>query len=243
MADDSSTSSLHKLAINAALKCEWEQALDLNKQIIALEPENVECLNRMAKSHMELGSYSEAKKLYEQVLALDVYNTIAQKNLLKVSAFKKDGIKSNHITPVTMSASFFLEEPGFTKVVTLIKLAEPQKILILSAGMMVNLVPKNRGVSVTDMNNQYVGALPDDTAHHLLRLIKGGNKYNAYIKSIKSSKVTILIREVFRSKKFKNQASFIDSNRPISFSSDHLSLIANGNQDEEAPDEPEEIVI
>lgn len=243
MADDSSTSNLHRQAINAALKCEWEQALLSNKQILEIEPENVDCLNRLAKAHIELGEYSEAKKIYQLVLSLDAYNTIAQKNLLRISAFKKDGIKSNHTAPMSISPSFFLEEPGFTKLVVLIKLAEPQRILILSAGMMVNLVPKNRGISVTDMNNQYVGALPDDTSHHLLRLIKGGNKYTAYIKSIKASKVTILIREVFRSKKFKNQASFLDSSRPLTFSSDHLSLIANGNQDEEASDETEEIVV
>lgn len=238
-----SPSQLIKLAISAALNCQWQEALDINKQIIKDNPESVECLNRMAKAYSELGFYSEAKKIYQQVLTLDTYNTIAQKNLQKVSTFKKDGLKPNHQPTMTLSPSSFLEEPGFTKSVSLTKLAEPQRILTLSAGIMVSLSPKNRGVSVVDMNNQYLGALPDDTAHHILKLMKGGNKYQAFIKSLKANKVTILIREVYRSKKFKNQASFLDSSKPLSYSSDHLSLITNAAEDDDSGDETEEPVI
>lgn len=235
--------SLVRLAIDAALKCKWEDALEYNNKIALSEPNNVECLNRLAKAYTELGKYSQAKKIYHQVLELDSYNTIAQKNLLRVSAFKKDNPKDGSAHPVTLSPSFFLEEPGFTKSVSLIKLAEPQRLLILSAGSMVYLVPKNRGVSVTDMDNRYLGALPDDTAHHLLKLIKGGNKYQCFIKSVKSNRLTILIREVFRSKKFKNQASFLDNIKFLSFSSDHLSAITSGAEDVDTPDEGEEAVI
>lgn len=235
--------SLVRLAIDAALKCQWQDALEYNKQISLTLPDNVECLNRLAKAYMELGKYSQAKKIYHQVLELDAYNTIAQKNLQKVSTFKKDNPKDGSTHPVTMSPSFFLEEPGFTKTVSLIKLAEPQRLLILSAGSMVYLVPKNRGVSVTDLDNRYLGALPDDTAHHLLKLIKGGNKYQCFIKSIKSNRVTILIRETFRSKKFKNQASFLDTAKFQTFSSDHLSAITSGAEDADLPEEGEEVVI
>lgn len=233
--------ALTKLAIDAALKCEWDKALDLNSQIIEVEPQNVECLNRLAKAYCELGQYSEAKKLYHQVLGIDAYNTIAQKNLQKVSAFKKDGKKTNGIS-MTLSPASFLEEPGCTKSVPLIKLAEPQRLLTLSAGMMVNLMPKSRAISVTDLSNQYLGALPDDTSHHLLKLIKGGNKYQAFIKSVKSNRLVILIREVHRSKKFRNQASFLDGTKNLTLSSDHLSIMT-GNTEEEPPEETEETIV
>lgn len=228
---------LVKLALDAAINCEWEKALDYNKQFLSFEPQNVDGLNRLAKANFELGHYNDAKKIYQQVLELDPYNTIAEKNLKKVNTIKKDG--SNHIAAghMVMSAASFLQEPGTTKLVNLVKVAEPQRLLTLSAGTLVNLNPKSRGISVTDNNGAYLGALPDDVAHNLLRLLKGGNKYQSYIKSIKSNGITILIREIFRSKKFKHQASFMDESRVLAFSSDHISLL---NEDSPSPMESEE---
>lgn len=232
--------NLSRLAIDAALNCQWPRALKYNQELIKQEPLNVDCLNRIAKAHFELGNYTQAKKIYQNVLELDPYNTIAQKNIKKITVFKKngvlDGISNNHSS--VMSPSLFLEEPGSTKVVSLAKLAEPRKLLKLSSGSMVNLVFKNRGLAVTDSSNQYIGALPDDIAFHLLRLIKGGNKYQAIIKSVGHSSITILIREAFRSKKFKNQASFLDEAKVLSYSSDHISF--NSEEVEEDDTEPTE---
>jgi hypothetical protein len=124
----------------------------------------------------------------------------------------------------SFSAASFLDEPGTTKSVNLVKVAEPQKLLVLSAGSFVNMVVKNRGISITDGSGRYLGAMPDDTAHHILRLINGGNKYQAYIRQVKPNGLTILVREVFRSKKFKNQASFLDETKLLTFSSDTLGF-------------------
>lgn len=236
MVDDSSTTTLNRLAVNAALNCEWEDALTHNKQILKIEPDNTACLNRIAKAYSELGKYTLARKAYHQVLTLDPYNAIAQKNLKKISAFKKNVEKGNghssSYKPSAILPSFFLEEPGITKVVNLTKVAEPKKILMLSSGQLVNLIEKNRGISITDQNNQYLGALPDDTAHHLRRLIQGGNKYQALIKSVKSNGITLLIREMFRSKKFRNQASFLGESKTLSYSSDHLAILTDDSEDD-----------
>lgn len=244
MALDSSPSNLQKMAIDAALNCKWNEALDYNRELIKIEPENVDCLNRLAKAYLELGKYLQAKKIYNDVLKLDPYNSIAQKNLKKVSSFKKntDGIPTNGHASI-ISPSIFLEEPGLTKVVPLTKVAEPQKLLILSAGTQVQFLPKNRGLAICDSNNQYVGALPDDAAFHLLKLIKGGNQYQVFIKSVKQNAVTVIIREVFRSKKFKNQASFLDEAKILSYSSDHLALNNDDEGDESDESGEDDVVI
>ena len=119
-----------------------------------------------------------------------------------------------------------------TFLVNLVKFAEPQKLLKLSPGTVVNLVPKKRSVSVTDSGNVYLGAFPDDSAFHLLRLLKGGNKYTSIIKAVKPNGLTVLIREIYRSKKFKNQASFLDDTRIVAFSSENIPLIGDNNSDE-----------
>lgn len=216
--------AFHKKAIEAAISCNWQNAILLNEQILITEPENTEVLNRLAKALFETGKYSAAKKIYSRVLELDPYNTIAEKNLKKVNSLKKDGVNTSSQS-MSLSPSMFLEEPGVTTLVNLVKVAEPQKLLKLSPGTVVSLVPKKRGVSVTDSNNVYLGAFPDDSAFHLLKLLKGGNKYISIIKSIRPNGLTVLIREVFRSKKFKNQASFLDDTRIVAFSSENISLI------------------
>lgn len=232
---------LHRQAIDAAISCNWQNAIDLNQKILEAEPKNTEVLNRLAKALFETGNYSHAKKIYNQVLEIDPYNTIAQKNLKKASSLKKDGINMAGQS-MTLSPSMFLEEPGVTTLVNLVKIAEPQKLLKLSPGTVVNLVPKKRGVSVTDSRDIYLGAFPDDSAFHLLKLLKGGNKYMAIIKSIRPpSGLTVLIREIYRSKRFKNQASFLDESRIVAFSSENISLMERGSDDSDDSGQMEDL--
>lgn len=223
--------TLHKKAIAAAISCNWQDAITLNETILVSEPENTEVLNRLAKALFEIGGYSSAKKIYQKVLELDPYNTIAEKNLKKVTSLKKDGVNISSQS-MSLSPSMFLEEPGVTALINLVKVAEPQKLLKLSPGTVVSLIPKKRGVSVTDSSDVYLGAFPDDSAFHLLKLLKGGNKYTSIIKAIKSNGLTILIREIYRSKKFKNQASFLDETRVVAFSSENISLLGERGGEE-----------
>jgi tetratricopeptide (TPR) repeat protein len=245
MTDDSSTANLHRLAIDAALKSEWNKALEINQQIQSLEPQNTECLNRLAKAYFELGDLVKSKRLYQDVLELDPYNSIAAKNIKKISSCKDNHNQKtlNGISPI-LSPAFFVSEPGITKSVSLIKVAEPQRLLSLSAGMMVNLVVKARGISVADINKNYLGVLPDDISFHLMRLINGGNKYQAFIQSVKPNALVILIREIYRSKKFKNQASFLGESKVLAYSLNHISLLNDEEDSSEAiTNEAEDITI
>src|SRR3989338_2110049 len=77
--------------------------------------------------------------------------------------------------------------------------------------MQVSILIKNRKITVVDAYENYLGVLPDDTSHHLLRLLRGGNKYDLFIKSIRVNALAVLIKETFRSKRFKNQPSFLEN--------------------------------
>lgn len=210
--DDSIPNTFTQQAIDAALDSKWEEALKLNQQIIKQNPQNVDALNRQAHAYFELGKYSSAKKYYSLALKFDPYNPIAIKNLKIIQAFKKgvngDGVKLK--SNGRISPSLFLQEPGKTKVVACLKVAEPQKLSQAFCGMSVELLFKNRGVTVCDSSGSYLGVLPDDIAYLLGKLIKGGNKYCAHIKSIKVNGLSILIKETFRSARFRNQPSFLE---------------------------------
>lgn len=240
--DDSSLSpNFHERAIDAALESRWEEALKINKKIIKSDPQNIDALNRQAKAYMELGKSNLAKKYYSEALKVDPYNPIAQKNLKIIKAFKPNG--QSHVSNcyTKLSPSLFLQEPGKTKVVNLLKVAEPQKLSQAFCGMKVEMAIKNRKITIVDSNGNYLGVLPDDINHHLLRLYKGGNKYELFVKSIRVNSLSVIIKETFRSKKFKNQPSFLEYSNQSATTSllPSLDRIGSDENSEEAEEEQE----
>lgn len=240
---DTSPNLLHlnEQAIDAALNSNWDMALKINKQIIKVDPQNIDALNRQARAYMELGKGNLAKKYYSEALKFDPYNPIAIKNLKIIKSFKPNGLE--HIPTINgysrLSPSLFLQEPGKTKIVSLLKVAEPQKLSQAFCGMRVEMVIKNRKITIADLNGNYMGVLPDDTSHLMLRLLKGGNKYDLFIKSIKVNGLSILIKETYRSKRFKNQSSFLDNSDSVVNSEIITNLDQSGDDDEDDSSEEE----
>ena len=240
---DNSSSNLIQLAIDAALDSRWEEALKLNKQIIKVDPQNVDALNRQARVHMEMGKFNLAKKYYSEALKIDPYNPIAIKNLKILKSFKGNGdsgLIHNGISK--LSASLFLQEPGKTKIVNLLKVAEPQKLSKAFCGMKVNMIIKNRKITITDEFDNYLGVMPDDINYHLLKLLKGGNKYDLFIKAIKVNGLAVLIKETYRSKKFKNQPSFLE-NSNTTLATEILTNLDQNDSDDETDENEEEQVV
>lgn len=229
-------SALPKQAITAALEARWEEAVGLNQNIIEEDPDNIDALNRLARAYYELGDLVLAKKFYNQTLKFDQYNPIAIKNLKIIQSFK-NGIKTNNHQTTRITPSMFLQEPGRTKLVSLIKVAEPQRLSNVSCGMEVLMAIKNRGIAVTDMDNNYLGVLPDDTAFQIVRLIKGGNKFQTIVKAVKVNGLTVMIREIFRASKFRNQPSFLETGY---IGAEVLPTMAKDETEEEILSEEEE---
>lgn len=240
---DTSPNLLHlnDQAIDAALNSNWDVALKINKQIIKADPQNVDALNRQARAYMEMGKGNLAKKYYSEALKFDPYNPIAMKNLKIIKSFKPSSL--GHVPSTNgysrLSPSLFLQEPGKTKIVSLLKVAEPQKLSQAFCGMRVEMVIKNRKITIVDLNGNYMGVLPDDTSHLMLRLLKGSNKYDLFIKSIKVNGLSVLIKEVYRSKRFKNQPSFLDNSDSVITSEILPSLDSDDGEEEPSEEEPE----
>ncbi|MCL4366185.1 tetratricopeptide repeat protein [Patescibacteria group bacterium] len=237
--DSSESSSLYQQAIEAALDLRWEEALKINKKIIKLDPQNVDALNRQGKAYMELGKTNLARKSYSEVLKVDPYNPIALKNLKIMKSFKCNGQAAFPCNQTKLSPSLFLQEPGKTKIVSLMKVAEPQKLSQAFCGMKVEMAVKNRKITIIDPNGNYLGVLPDDINHNLIRLFKGGNKYDLFVKSIRVNSLSIIIKETFRSKRFKNQPSFLEYSNTSPATSILTSFDSNADEDSEEEEEQE----
>lgn len=194
--------SLKNQAIQTALVGDWTTAITLNQQILEEDPNDIDTLNRLAFAFLSAGNPKDAKELYEKVLSLDMKNPIALRNLKRLG----DPISKK---PTFLINNLFIEEPGKTKVMDLINIADKKVIAYLRSGEKLVLTIKRSKIFVLDQENQFIGMLPDDTGQRLIKFIEAGNEYEGYVRTVDSNKVSIFIREIKRVKKFKHQPSFI----------------------------------
>jgi len=199
--------TMHSDAIQATLKGDWEKAVKLNLEILLENPKDLECLNRLAFAYAALGKNKEAKSTYKKVLEIDDTNPIALKNLKRLG---ENIIRKNNAPTFLIDNSMFLEEVGKTKVIALVNTAPPKTLNNLQIGQPVKLAIKRLKIFVLNDEDKFLGMLPDNVSRRLIKFIKGGNKYIAYVKSVEES-VTIFVKEVKRVTRFKNQPSFMNS--------------------------------
>lgn len=200
-------------AIKAMLLGNWQNATSFNKSLLKEDPNNIDALNRLAYAFTVLGKIKNAKSTYRKVLKLDTLNQIAIKNIKKLSevGFKKALKIKNGASNFRYLNHTFLEETGKTKIITLVNLAQPKIITLLAAGQSLVICIKRSKIFIQDQNKQYIGVLPDDIGKRLIKLIKGGNIYDAYVKSANEHTVTIFIKEVKRSSRYKDYPSFLQT--------------------------------
>lgn len=195
---------LAQKAVAAALAGDWEEAEKINKQILKNDKSDVDALNRLARAYAEQGNLKKAKETAQKVLKISPFNQIANKSLKKWKSLKR----GETIVSGPSSAEAFLEEPGKTKMVSLLHLGASSVLAKLDAGDEVKLTPHKHRVSVTSLDGKYIGRLPDDIAANLRKLIRSGNEYQTLIKSIEPQDVGVFIRETKRSEKLKDVPSF-----------------------------------
>lgn len=191
-------------AISQALKGNWEKAIEINLNILKNEPENIDSLNRLARAHAEVGSLAKARKTAQKVLKLDPYNTIATKALNKWKGLKK----GDTFTSLPSSAQIFLEEPGKTKVISVLHLGSPSVLVKLDAGDEVKLNSRSHRASITTIDGKYIGRLPDSLSARIRKFTQIGNTYRAFIKSADKNDVKVFIKETKRAKTLKDIPTF-----------------------------------
>jgi len=96
---------LSKLAIKAAFNQNWQEAVDVNNQIINQDENNIDAQLRLGLAYLQLQDYSKAKKAYSKVLEIDPINKIALDKMKLVKEKKTE----DFIVPDNDS---LLKEPG-----------------------------------------------------------------------------------------------------------------------------------
>lgn len=205
--------NLTAIAIKFALDQDWKKAIRTNLELLEIDAEDIASYNRLAYAYLKNGHIEKAKTTYKKVLKIDKYNPIATKNLKWLGSLTNHDIQKQAVT--ASSPNIFLEEPGKTKIVTLVNPA-PNKILCnLTTAQKVEMVAKKHQIEIRNSHETYIGALPDDLAFRLLKFIAAGNIYDAYIKNVTNNSISVFIRELKRGKKFHLVPSFTVIANPI----------------------------
>ena len=187
-------------AISAAKSQDWKKALELNNELLERNNKDVGALNRIGLAHLQLEETGKAKKSFAAVIEIDKSNIIANKHL--------KNIKNKQKTSLSMAQTYFIKEPGKTKITVLHRLARKDLLKKLQVGQKCSLIIKGKHISIETEENKYVGALPDDLSFRLCKLIQRGNKYDCLIHKITTKSCSVHLKENRVSAKNKHILSF-----------------------------------
>ena len=184
-------------AISLAMQSRWQEAVTVNQNIIELLPTDIDAYNRLGRAFMELGEFARAKEAYTRALGLDPYNSIAQRNLQRLSLLPDSQVKVQEERR-EVSPDLFIGEMGKAGVVSLQNLAPSELLARMAAGNQVHLKVKGQQVVVENDQGEYLGLVEPPHGFRLARMIEGGNKYTAALVSISNDSARVIIREVFQ---------------------------------------------
>lgn len=225
-------------AIAYATNGRWQEAVSANKAILELSPLDVDAYNRLGRALMKQGEYIEAKEAYNRALELDPYNSIAIKNLDRLSHLTK-------MPPTTkvdqrVSLDIFITEAGKTGVVNLTRLAPKEIVANAAPGEEVALQVEGQRLLVHDSQGEYLGEVDPKYGLRLIKLINGGNRYVAAINSLGENNIKVIIREVYQHPSQMGRLSFPQQGKEAYRPYTRESLFRRRLEEEETAEEDEE---
>ena len=222
-----------KRAVALAMHGKWEQAATMNRSIVVEFPDDLEAYNRLGKALSELGRNREAKAAFESVLQRSPNNSIARKNLARLTKLS-DKVSPRVARRASRSVHAFMEESGKAGVTTLTKPAPTSVLIELTPGDLVNLSVTGRALTVTDESGAYIGQVEPRIGTRIARLIKGGNRYEATVTSAEDKRLDIIIRETYKSPSQLGVVSF-----PLRGSAEYGGYLPSQTMAYDADDEME----
>ena len=186
-----------KKAVALAMRSNWDDAVAMNRAIVKEFPDDLEAHNRLGKALSELGRNKEAKEAFQRALEISPHNGIARKNFDRLMSIgDQDAPRSQ--SGVDAAPRVFIEESGKATTTSLISLAPPGTLLKLAPGHRLSLEIENRRVKVLSAGGEYVGSVEPKLTARLLRLVRGGNQYEAAVTSASAQELSLIIRETYK---------------------------------------------
>jgi len=193
-------------AISLAMKNRWDEAAQINREILDVFPNEVDAYNRLGKALTELGHYADARDAYAQAVKLDPLNGIATKNLQRLGKLAAEGSAAPAPSPV--DPRLFIEESGKTTVTQLTDVRRSEAATKLSAGDQLGLARHGNQIVVTDQAGTEIGRIEPKLEQDLIRLLDLGNQYSVFVTAANEQLVHVIIRETHRAAAMASRPSF-----------------------------------
>jgi len=193
-------------AISLAMKNRWDEAAQVNREILDLFPNEVDAYNRLGKALTELGRYAEARDAYTHAVKLDPLNGIASKNLQRLGKLATEGAAVPAPSPV--DPRLFIEESGKTTVTQLTDVRRTDATAKLSAGDQLQFERRGNQVVVADAAGTDIGRIEPKLEQDLIRLLALGNQYSVFVTAASDQSVHVIIRETHRAAAMGHRPSF-----------------------------------
>ncbi len=209
---------LTKEAIDLALQGRWEEAEAANRDIIERFPTDVEAYNRVGRALIELGDFDRAKEAYLKALELAPDNAIAKKNIARLTSLsesmatlsskpQKDSTRRTQARRVALD--LFVTEMGKAGVASLHNVASDKVFAKIAFGDQVHLEGRGQHLIVVSESGEYLGEVEPKQGLRLIKLMLGGNKYDAAILNVEEGKVQVIIKEVYQHPSQVGHPSFL----------------------------------
>jgi len=209
---------LSKEAIDLALQGRWEEAEAINRDIIEKFPSDVEAYNRLGRALTELGNFDGAKEAYLKALELAPDNAIAKKNLARLTSLSESmaTLRSNRQKASSRKAQarrvtldLFITEVGKAGVVNLHNVASIDVLAKMGFGDQVHLEARRQHLIVTNEGGEYLGEVEPRQGLRLIKLMRGGNRYDVAILNVEEDTVHVIIKEVYQHPSQAGRPSFL----------------------------------
>ncbi len=219
-------------AIQFAIQNRWEDAAAANRQLLAVFPNDTEAWNRLGKSLGELGRYDEARAAYGKTIEVDPVNQIARKNLKRL-----EGMGPGTGAPVITQAvapSLFIEETGKSGQSAL-QGTDGTVLRTMTPGDKVVLATIGGTLAVETARGERLGAIDPKLGLRLVRLMEGGNQYEAVLTSVEGGG-RVLIKETYQHPSQLGRMSFAPPGPEGFRAHTRESMVRDdGDEDEDSP--------
>ncbi len=240
-------------AIAAALAQDWGKAVEANRTVLHLVPNNIEALNRLAKSLLELGKLAEARDAVDSALQCDSSNTIAHRNRDRLERAETAAATSTS-APVSnsegtvreaaaeyvtggatqsdvpnrnvFSSHLLMSEAGKSTIATLIDATDRTAVGHLSSGEALTLSWEDNRLLVHSSRGEPVGRVHPRLAQRVFSLMDAGNRYEAaFLRDHPAEGVQVIIGEVYQHPSQEGRLSF-----PPSGASDFRGYVRSNHE-------------
>lgn len=240
-------------AITSALAQDWGKAVEANRAVLRIVPNNIEALNRLAKALLELGDLSEARGAVDGALQLDSSNTIARRNrerleraetAVTITTSKPVPANQGIVSDVTaeyvtggvaqpdapnrnvFSAHLLMSETGKSAIATLIDATDRTAVGHLSSGEPLTLRREGNRLLTHSSRGEPVGRVHPRLAQRILSLMDAGNRYEAaFLRDHPAEGVQVIIGEVYQDPAQRGRPSF-----PPSAASDFRGYVRSNHE-------------